>query len=235
MTPQGQFVSSNWSGYVLPSFKTGDTYTSIQATWVVPDVPFEKRKHDSIQWIGIGGFCKDPRCKKVDQTLIQLGTAEDPLGGPENVYFAWHQTQPGPVWGTTLAVLPGDMITALLSCNPCTGTQSWMLSMTDLTTDQAWSAYPVPYQSSNLSAEFIEGIGADRPAILPLANCGTITFDQSLANGTSADLAGGYGIVLRDPKASSNISPLNATGDGFTACYGPRNNPVDCSFIPLLP
>jgi hypothetical protein len=235
MTPGGQFVSSNWSGYVLPNFHTGDTYTSVQATWVVPDVPFEKRKHDSTQWIGIGGFCKDPRCKKVDQTLIQLGTAEDPLGGPENAYFAWHQTQPGPAYGTSLAIEPGDMITASLRCNPCTGNQSWTLSMTDLTSGEAWTAQPVPFQSSQLSAEFIEGPSTDQNGIFPLANYGTLTFDQVFFNDVSADLTKRYGIVLRDPKASSNISPLNTTADGFTACFGPRNNPVDCSFIPFPP
>jgi len=235
MTPGGQFVSSNWSGYVLPNFQTGDTYTSVQATWVVPNLPFENaRKHASAQWVGIGGFCKDPRCRKVDQTLLQLGTAEV-LGGPVNVYFGWNQTQPGPAFGTSLAVEPGDTITASLSCNPCTGTQSWMFSMRDLTTDQAWSAYPVPYKSSNLSAEFIEGIGADQLAVFPLANYGGVTFDGSLINGLDADLAAGYGIVLREPHASSNISPLNASADDFTACFGPHKNPAPCSFIPLPP
>src|SRR5258708_1110845 len=63
---EGKYVSSNWSGYVLPSFKTGDTYTSIQATWVVLDVAFADTKRASTEWIGIGGFCRDPRCTKVD-------------------------------------------------------------------------------------------------------------------------------------------------------------------------
>ena len=235
MTANGQYVSSNWSGYVLPSFKTGDSYTSIQATWVMPDIPFENRKHDSTQWVGIGGFCTDSRCRKVDHTLIQLGTAEDPLGGPENVYFAWHQIQPGPVFGTSLAVLPGDEIRASLSCNPCVGNQSWTFSMTDLTSGENWIAEHVPYQSSLMSAEFMEGTSTDQDGIFPLANYGSVTIDQSFANGASAAVGTGYGIVLQEPHASSNVSPLNTTADGFTACFGPDKKLVACSFISLPP
>jgi Peptidase A4 family len=235
MTADGQYVSSNWSGYVLPSFKTGETYTSVQATWVVPNLPFENtRKHASAQWVGIGGFCKDSRCNKVDQTLIQLGTAEV-LGGPEDVYFAWHQIQPGPVFGTSLAVLPGDEITASISCNPCVGNQSWAFSMTDITSGKNWTAEPVPYQSSLMSAEFIEGASTGQKVVFPLANYGTVTIEQSIVNDSEADLTAGYGIVLRDSRASSTISPLNATADGFTACFEPHRNPAACSFIPLPP
>ena len=228
MTPGGQFVSSNWSGYVLPSFQTGDTYTSVEATWVVPDVAFADTKRASTEWIGIGGFCIDPRCTKVDHTLIQFGTAANPLGGPENVYFAWGRIQTGPLLGTSLAVGPGDTITTSLSCNPCTGNQSWTLSMTNLSNGDSW-VQDFPYQSSKLSAEFIVGT----MATLPLANYGGVTLDQSMANDSGADLAAGYGIVLQEPHASSNVSALSPTGDGFSACFGHHKKLVDCSFIPL--
>jgi hypothetical protein len=33
LTPEGQLVSSNWSGYALPNFQTGDVYTSVQASF----------------------------------------------------------------------------------------------------------------------------------------------------------------------------------------------------------
>jgi len=230
MTEDGRYVSSNWSGYVLPSFKTGDTYTSVQATWIVPDVPFEKRKHDSTQWIGIGGFCADARCRKIDRTLIQIGTGQDPLGGPENVYFSWYQMSPGIPLGAPIGPNPGDVITASVSCDPCIGNQMWTLSMMDLTSGVGWKGQPVPYQSSTLSAEFVEGTSADQRQILPLANYGTIPFDQSMVNGSGANLGGGYGIVLRAPQGnSSNISPLNPTADGFTACFDQPN----CTFVPI--
>jgi hypothetical protein len=233
ITREGQFASSNWSGYVLPNFKTGDAYTSVQATWVVPDVPFEKRKHDSTQWIGIGGFCTDVRCRKIDRTLIQIGTGQDPLGGPENVYFSWYEMSPGIPFARPIGPHPGDVITASLNCNPCMGSQIWNVLMVDNTTGDSWASY-FSYQSSNLSAEFIEGTSADQLAIFPLANYGTITFDQSFVNGATANLTTGYGIVIPySDHRSSDLSPVDSMGDGFTACFGLRKPLTPCLFEPL--
>jgi hypothetical protein len=152
---------------------------------------------------------------------------------PDNIYFSWYQMSPGVPFGGSISPHPGDVITASMTCSPCSGSQSWTLSMTDLTSGDVWSQ-PVPYQSSGLSAEFIEGTSADQLGIFPLANYDTITFDQSLVDSTVADLDAGYGIVLRAPQGnSSNLSPLNDTDDGFTACYGPHKTLTPCSFIPL--
>ena len=233
LTPEGQLVSSNWSGYVLPNFQTGDVYTSVQATWAVPEVPYENKKHDSTEWIGIGGFCKDPTCRKIDQTLIRVGTGQDPLGGPENVYFSWYQMSPGVVFGGPIGPHPGDEITASLSCNPCTGSQTWTVSMVDTTTGESWTE-DFSYQSSELSAEIVEGTSTDQRGIFPLANYGIATFDQSSVNGGSADLSVGYSIVLREPQHKSSIvSTLDSTFDGFSACFESRKRVAPCLFMPL--
>ena len=106
--------------------------------------------------------------------------------------------------------------------------------MTDLTSGEGWTGQPVPYQSPMLSAEFVEGTSADQRQILPLANYGTITFDQSMANDSAADLRTGYAIVLRAPQGnSSNVSPLNPTTDGFTACFARHKKLAACSFVPI--
>jgi hypothetical protein len=88
VTGEGQLTSTNWSGYVLPEFVTHQTYTSGQATWVVPTVVFKKQAALSSNWVGIGGFCKNSQCRSVDRTLIQLGTAYEALSRKQTNYFA---------------------------------------------------------------------------------------------------------------------------------------------------
>src|SRR5271169_1290251 len=65
-TNAGQFVSENWSGYVLPELETKQHYTAAQATWTVPEVFFQGFEAASASWIGIGGYCKSKKCKRGD-------------------------------------------------------------------------------------------------------------------------------------------------------------------------
>jgi len=234
VTGEGQLTSTNWSGYVLPEFATHEVYTSAQATWVVPTVVFKKKPAVSSNWVGIGGFCKNSQCRSVDRSLIQLGTAHEALSRTRTDYFAWYEMLPAASIPTSLVVNPGDVITVSLSCaGNCTGTQSWTLSMMNETTAQSWTQ-DFSYASSNLSAEWIEEAPSGRNGILPLADYGTSTFDQSMTNGDSANLTLADTIVMRDPHGeSSNVSALDSTFDGFSACFGPHKKLTTCSFVPL--
>jgi len=230
LTRQGEFMSSNWSGYVLPKFLTAQHYTSAQATWQVPEVIWTGALAVSANWVGIGGFCKNAKCTGVDRSLIQLGTAQESLTSSETDYFAWYELIPKVSVMTTLTVNPGDIITASLSCaGKCKGTQHWTLSMTNETTGLSWSKQ-VKYNSSHLSAEWIEEAPTDRSGIVPLADFGTSTFVQSMVDGASADLSTGDSIVMDDPNGqSSTVSAPDSTMDGFTACFDQPN----CSFVPI--
>jgi hypothetical protein len=236
VTGEGQFTSGNWSGYVLPEFQTRQLYFTAQATWIVPTVVFKGERAVSSNWVGIGGFCESTQCRNVDTTLIQLGTTQEALSKKKKVYFAWYEMLPAasiPI--PTLVVNPGDIITASLSCagNCMPGSQSWTLSMVDETTGGNWSQ-PFSYESSNLSAEWIEEAPSNRHGILPLADYHTTTFDQSMINGIGADLTLADTVVMRDPHGeSSNVSALDSTFDGFSACYGPHKRLTPCSFVPL--
>ena len=231
-TREGQFESSNWSGYVLPDFQTGEKYTSAQGTWVVPAVVGNKQFSVTSNWVGIGGFCKDAKCSKGDRTLIQLGTAGEAQNS-QTLYFAWYELLPKTSKMTTVSVNPGDVVTASLSCNPCTGKQSWTLSMTNVTTGDNWSQ-AFKYKSSKLSVEWIQEAPSGQNGIFPLADFGTSTFDSSMANGSSADLSLGDSIVMMDPhKQTSNVSPLDSTSDGFSACFGTNKVLTPCSFVPI--
>ncbi len=220
----------NWSGYVLPTFQTKEKhYTVAQATWILPEVFFDGVESASLSWIGIGGFCKNEKCKQVDETLIQLGTEQDALSDSETQYYAWYEMLPGAEIHTTLEVNPGDVVTASLSCaGKCKKKQSWTLSMTDETTGNSWSQV-VTYKSSKLSVEWIEEAPTGGGGILPLADFGKVTFSQATADAAGVDLSSGDSIVMKNPHGqTSNVSSPNSTEDGFSACFSPDSELATC-------
>jgi Peptidase A4 family len=220
----GLMQSPNWSGYILAKFQTGEKYKAITATWTVPDVVFQGVEAASAEWVGIGGFCKNAKCNKqkdVDKTLIQLGTAQEALGTSDLEYFAWYEMLPHTPVTTPLAVSPGDVITASLTCEgKCKGTARWTLSFTNVTTSDTFSQ-TVKYKSPNLSAEWIEEAPINRNGVVPLADFDTAVFSNDTVNGTTADLGNADGVVMINPNGqTSNVSVPNPSLDGFRVCFG---------------
>ncbi len=218
-----QMTSENWSGYVLSKVETRDHYTSASSTWVVPEVTFLGAEAVSLNWVGIGGFCKGKRCRKPDNTLIQLGTLQAAVSDTETDYLAWYELIPGSIIQINqLEVNPGDVITASLSCaGKCKNKQKWTLSLEDVTTSQSWSQL-FTYRSSKLSVDYIEEAPTGNKGILPLADYGTTIFSASIANGESANLDDAFQVIMRNPNGqTSNVSLPNSTLDGFVACFSP--------------
>ncbi len=232
-TNDGQFVSENWSGYVLPEFETKQHYTAAQATWTVPEVFFQGFEAASSSWIGIGGYCKSMECKRgvADKTLIQLGTEQDAISDTETDYYAWYETLPGAEIQTTLVVNPGDVITASLSCaGKCKNEQSWTLTMTNETTRSSWSQV-VTYKSSKLSVELIEEAPSDQSGILPLADFDIATFSDSTVAGAAANLSTGDSLIMENPAGqTSSVSAPNTTMDGFSACFSRDSTLAPCVY-----
>lgn len=230
-TARDQMVSSNWSGYEVAHYQTGKTYTAASATWTVPAVtaPPGFSAGYSSSWVGIGGFCLNSTCSKVDKTLIQLGTEQD--AGPSGPrYSAWYELLPHAPTPIPLTVRPGDTIQASLAVLQVGRSgQVWQLSMTDRTTGQTWTA-KVTYASSLASAEWIE----EAPwsgGVLPLADFGTVPFDPGTVNaGQDPGLTAANGIVMLDPNGqTSDVSAPDADGDGFAACWGSGTALAGCA------
>ena len=224
-----QLTSMNWSGYVVPTFQTKmKQFTVAQATWILPEVFFDGLDSASLTWLGIGGFCKNKKCKQIDGSLIQLGTGQDAISNTQQQYYAWYELVPFAPAPIPLAVNPGDVITASLSCaGKCKKKQAWTLSMTDETTGKNWSQV-LTYKSSKLSVDFIEEAPGGNGG-LPLADFGTVTFNQASANSAGADLSKGYSIIMKNPRGqTSNVSAPNSIQDGFSACFSPNSDLAAC-------
>ena len=110
-------VSNNWSGYQVLSADTKVAASQASGSWVVPSVSAPRKNEDGFSsiWVGIGGSCLDAACHVPDQTLIQLGTAEDASPSGAKLYYAWYELLPAAsVEIKSLEIAPGDKVSASL-------------------------------------------------------------------------------------------------------------------------
>jgi len=114
---RNEVETSNWSGYAVANFSTGEAYTAAQASWTVPKVSYETpppvchtiefrgftrqvctsanaEAEYSSSWVGIGGYCENAGCTAADNTLIQLGTEHDVSSRGATQYYAWVEMLP---------------------------------------------------------------------------------------------------------------------------------------------
>ncbi len=269
---RNEIETSNWSGYALANFSTGVTYTVAQLSWTVPNVSYVPPppvchvytvgRHTetictsanapaeySASWVGIGGYCENSNCTTVDNTLIQLGTAQNVSWNGATQYYAWIEMLPNyPViispsypacdsLSCAYAVRPGDVMTASLTCrNNCTpgANQTWFLTMWDKTRDWSWSTN-VNYNSTLLSAVWIQEAPASSGGVLPLADFRTTGFVPTFNNNQAPSFPAGPGgadgvdaILMVDPYGETS-NPSVAEGapsaGAFNACWG--NNASD--------
>ncbi len=225
--PRNEFSTSNWSGYAIGSYQTGQKYTSAGAAWVVPTVTFGATQSGTDQeysatWVGIGGFCMNALCSRVDRTLIQLGTSQYVTSSGTTTYFAWYEMLPAaPVTISSIIVHSGDKISASLQCvSSCSAKkQNWQLSMTNNTTSQIWTQ-TFSYSSSLSSADWIEEAPVSS-SVLPLADfgvAGLVPFVGSSAAWNTLTVSAN-GIQMTDPWGQTS-NPSATDANGFNACWG---------------
>ena len=235
-----QMQSENWSGYAVATHNTGvSAYTSATATWAVPTVAYASdggnQTEYSSTWVGIGGVCTDTACDGSDSTLIQLGTEQDAYSDGSTDYYPWYELLPSAGAVIPHRVNPADVITTTLSCtaNCTSGTQSWLLTMTDSTAGWTWSK-TISYASSKLSADWIqEAPATESGTILPLANFSTVTFDAVSANGANPELSLSVdGLQMINTTGSGQTANPSApqNGDAFTVCWGSGSTLTPCTY-----
>lgn len=218
LNPSSQsFSSLDWSGYVVNSDYTNQQpqVTSVSSSWTVPTVTVTAQDTYSAAWVGIGG--------QLDNTLIQIGTEHDSIGGIAE-YSAWYELLPNDsVTITQLSVSYGDKITASIGLVD-SATDSWLMKINDVTKGQNFSKN-VFYDSSRLSAEWIMERPTVDHTISTLSDFGSITFtDTKVTINTTIGTASGFphGKVTmndRQGRALVNVSSLSNNGTTFTVAY----------------
>jgi len=202
-------ASLNWSGYAA----TGSLITSVMGSWVIPSVsnPSASLASDAT-WVGIGGVS--------GSDLLQIGTQAITGSNGQMVYQAWIESLPSSLRPLSLAVHPGDSISAVITNQ--SGNQ-WLVSLTDNTTGQNYQT-TVQYSSSESSAEWIEEMPIldSTRSFIPLDNFGTINFSNCsiVENGQTFNLlqAGADPITMEtgNNQVLAGVSSLGIDGASFS-------------------
>jgi hypothetical protein len=223
-------TSLNWSGYIVESTISNPTngfVKAVKGSWAVPSlapIPSGENTYVAI-WVGIDGYS--------DNTVEQVGTEQEIVNGVQQNY-AWVEMYPQPSQ-MLFTVNNGDSITATVTF---IGGSIFTLSISDLTTGQSFS-HNYSANAQRRSAEWIvEAPYSD--GILPLANFGTVKFDNAqFTDNTSATHAidgGGGGtydaITMINPSgktATPSVLTDNGEASSFTVVYGPYRLNVSIS------
>ena len=189
--------SLNWSGIAYQSSINTPTtgYVSdIKAQWLVPTLNCASTPDaTSSMWIGIDGFT-------TSTTVEQIGTQHTCNNGVAS-YSAFYEMYPSPPVTFSLAVKPGDQVSAEIKY--AAGGQ-FTLSLTNLTTGQSYATTQTSLTALRTSAEFILEAQTVNGVVTPLANVGTVKFTNTSmvlsgnANQTVIDMTNASGVTLAD-------------------------------------
>jgi hypothetical protein len=186
-----------WGGYIA----TAGPYSSVSATWTVPQVPCSAGTpglSTAYVWVGEGGYLRG-----ITSRLIQAGTASDCFAGAPR-YHAFYEWYPG-IYANDVPIdlRPGDAVTVRVS-EQAPG--YWVLSLRNDTTQQKSTTATVDEVDTG-SADFI----VERPTLcsedwscsqVPLAKFGAVTFRDARVT----DARGG---VLKPGTAAQAMDLVN--------------------------
>jgi hypothetical protein len=158
--------SQNWAGYAA----TEGGYTSVAATWSVPDLGFGSAPGIDAAWVGIGGVRS--------RDLIQAGTLRTVLANGATQQEAWVELLPRPPETVPLTLDPGDAIRISIEQQ---GPETWLITYSNLTSGKGYQTTK-RYASSLSSAEWVEEApSAGRRRTMALDNFGTVRFSAASA------------------------------------------------------
>lgn len=182
-------TSRNWSGYVA----NNGPYNGITGTWQVASVANSNFSAHAT-WVGIGG---------VENTdLIQAGTQSIIDRNGEVSYEAFYETLPDVAQSLDVNIQPGDSVTVSLTE---VKTGQWQINFKNNTNHENIS-FPVNYDSSLSSADWIEEAPSSLRGIIPLADFGKVNFTEAYAYQNNTQIS------LTDTQAKP-VTMSNAVGE----------------------
>lgn len=188
-------TSSNWSGYAV--YDAPGTFNNVSASWIQPAVTCTATDAYSSYWVGLDGYSSG--------TVEQLGTEADCIKGQAR-YYAWYEMYPHYAYYASVAVKPGDSLSASVTYQ---SRNYYLLKLNNLTTHRSYSTFQRLTGTQRSSAEVI----VEAPwsgTTLPLANYGTTPFTGSTANNLPM---GGYAKL--DPLTMNNPAGMKSTPGAF--------------------
>ncbi|MDA8442853.1 MAG: G1 family endopeptidase [Peptococcaceae bacterium] len=212
--PANTQQSLNWAGYIdTPAGNTA--YTSVSATWQVPNISTSRRDAVAAQWIGLGG---------VNTTdLLQMGTIEQMQNGQPTAQVFWEQL---PALSQDVMTVPtGSIIKASIAEVSNSNTWNITFSATDPNGQTQTQTLPV-----TLDAAYAQGIGtsaewiSEDPSdanmrLYPLANSGKVQYSNALVDGQpiAASQNQVQPVAMTNNNGTVLVAPsqLSDSGDSF--------------------
>jgi hypothetical protein len=179
-------TSSNWAGYSAINGR----YTTASASWRQPTASCTSQTTYSSFWVGLDG--------DGSSTVEQTGTSADCSGGVPR-YYAWYEMYPKFPVNLSIAVRPGDSMSASVTTD---GSGRFTLHIHNGTTGGDFVTTQTLKRARLASAEAIAEAPSGSGGVLPLTNFGTASFSAVTVNG----------------KAIGTFNPdrIDMVGNGFT-------------------
>jgi Peptidase A4 family len=228
-TSASEQVSSNWAGYVVGGSDSNTQFSNVSGSWVQPTSKCSSGQDDAAFWVGIGGddgqsssYGGSSLGDGSSTSLEQIGT-EGNCTGNGTQYYAWYELVPAAPVQLSLAIHPGDHITASVNVSG----DSTSFSLTDKTTGQSFSKTVSSPNPDTSSAEWVaeapsecDGSGSCTP--LPLSDFGTVDFTNASAT------ANGHTGTISDSNWTAQPIALGAGGT-YDIGYGSSQNTAGAS------
>jgi Peptidase A4 family len=206
-TPSQEAVSGNWSGYVA----SGTQFKSVSGSWVQPAASCSSGQSYAAFWVGIGGASQG------SNALEQTGTQSDCNSSGQTSYYAWYELVPAAPVQVSMAVHPGDKISAKV-------TVSGNTVYVSLNNDTTGGSFSKTLQTSSIDTSSAEWI-AEAPSQcdsggnctpLPLADFSNVAFSGATATDSS-----GHTGPINDSSWSSQPVALSPSqgGSGFSSQF----------------
>lgn len=181
----GASSSSNWAGYVDTPV-SGNGYTSVSGSWMVPDISSSSGDSEAAQWVGLGGVSTSD--------LLQIGTVEYISNG-QAYYEVFYEKLPD-FAQYLITVGAGSKITASVY-KSSDSSDAWDLTYSvvapngETQTDTVSVTLDSSYAKEiGTSAEWISEDPANgNGQLYPLADMGTVAYSSATVNGEALNSA----------------------------------------------
>lgn len=207
--------SSNWSGAVLTSPPSGQTFNSVSASFVVPSpkVPSGKSSsgtYSASAWVGIDG---DTYQNSILQTGIDFTISNGQVS-----YDAWYEWFPDYAYDFSgIPISAGDTITASVVASSSTAGKAVIKNVSKGKTVSKSLTSSAALGGQN--AEWIVEDYEQNGSLVPLANFGTVTFTGVSAQ-TAQQSVGLSGATILDLRQSNTVySSASESGSTVTVKY----------------
>ncbi|KAJ3880698.1 glutamic protease [Lentinula edodes] len=200
--------STNWSGVVIETPPSGQTFSKVTGTFVVPTPSGNSGAASA--WVGIDG-------DTASQSILQSGV-DFTISGGRVTYDAWFEWFPNFATDfSNFAISSGNTITVTVQSTSSTrGTVTLTNESTGKTVTQALSAPDSAAALRGQNAEWIVEDFEEGNSLVPFANFGTVEFTGASASTSSETLTPASGVILDIEQNGEVLTSVTSSGSTVT-------------------